>query len=107
MVKKIHLKASLPNTPLRDGNNARAHDEKSHAYKARRRLRSPLVPLRRAAIRPRLQAFVDNGLPEGVFRAKAVIHLDSPSARYVFQLCGGRVAFESYDGNIATLDWCS
>ena len=48
-----------------------------------------------------LQAFVDNGLPEGVFRAKEIIHLDSPSARYVFQLCGGRVAFESCDGNIA------
>ena len=50
-----------------------------------------------------LQAFVDNGLPEGVFRAKEIIHLDSPSARYVFRLCGGRVAFESCDGNIAEL----
>ena|SRR5438046_1269263 len=48
-----------------------------------------------------LQPFVDNGLPEGVFRAKAVIHLDSLSARSVFELCGGRVAFESYDANIA------
>ena len=48
-----------------------------------------------------LQAFVDNGLPEGVFRAKEIIHLDLPSARYVFRLCGGRVAFESCDGNIA------
>jgi G3E family GTPase len=47
-----------------------------------------------------LQAFIDDGLPQGLFRAKGIFGLDSPSARYVFQLCGGRVAFEPYHGDV-------
>jgi G3E family GTPase len=44
---------------------------------------------------------ISDGLPQGLFRAKGIVHLNSPSACYVFQLCGGRVAFESYVGDIA------
>jgi G3E family GTPase len=48
-----------------------------------------------------LQALIDTGLPDGVFRAKGIVGLDALSARYVFQFCGGRVAFEPYDGEVA------
>ena len=48
-----------------------------------------------------LQSFIDNGLPAGLFRAKGIVGLDANGTRYVFQLCGGRVAFEPYDGEIA------
>ena len=47
-----------------------------------------------------LQAFLDTGLPEGLFRAKGIVGLDSSSARYVFQLCGRRASFEPYDGDV-------
>jgi G3E family GTPase len=48
-----------------------------------------------------LQDFLDTGLPEGLFRAKGIVGLDSSAARYVFQLCGRRVSFEPYEGDVA------
>jgi G3E family GTPase len=48
-----------------------------------------------------LQPLLDSGLPEGIFRAKGIVSIDKPSARYVFQLCGRRIAFDPYDGDVA------
>lgn len=48
----------------------------------------------------RFQAWLDRKLPQGVFRAKGIVPLDSMDRRYVFQLCGSRAAFEPYDGAI-------
>jgi G3E family GTPase len=47
-----------------------------------------------------LQAWLDEGFPIGVYRAKGIIALDAPPGRYVFQFCGGRSSFERYDGRI-------
>lgn len=47
------------------------------------------------------QAFIDHGLPDGIFRAKGLISLDAARSRYVFQLCGARAAFEPYDGPVS------
>jgi G3E family GTPase len=47
-----------------------------------------------------LQSLLDSTLPEGIFRAKGIVSIDKPSARYVFQLCGRRIAFEPYDGEV-------
>jgi G3E family GTPase len=48
----------------------------------------------------RLQEWLDDGLPEGVFRAKGLLRLDRPEGAFVFQLCGGRAAFDPYDGEL-------
>jgi G3E family GTPase len=45
----------------------------------------------------RFQAWLDGGLPDGVFRAKGLVQFDRPDGRFVFQLCGSRAAFEPYD----------
>jgi G3E family GTPase len=48
-----------------------------------------------------LQAWLDRGLDEGVYRAKGIITLDAPPGRFVFQFCGGRASFEPYHGPVA------
>jgi G3E family GTPase len=48
----------------------------------------------------RFQAWLDNGLPASVFRAKGLIRFDSPDAAFVFQLCGSRAAFDAVDEEI-------
>jgi G3E family GTPase len=48
----------------------------------------------------RFQAWLDQKLPAGIFRAKGIVVLDSPDRRFVFQLCGSRASFEPYDGPI-------
>jgi G3E family GTPase len=48
----------------------------------------------------RFQSWLDAGLPENVFRAKGLIAIDRPDARYLFQYCGGRAAFDPYEGPI-------
>jgi len=47
-----------------------------------------------------LQAWLDRGLPIGVYRAKGIVALDARKSRYVFQFCGGRSSFEPYDGTL-------
>jgi G3E family GTPase len=42
----------------------------------------------------RFQAWLDDGLPAGVFRAKGLVRFDRIDELYVFQLCGPRAAFE-------------
>jgi len=44
------------------------------------------------------QRLLDRGLPSGVFRAKGIIEFGKGVGRQVFQLCGGRVAFEPFLG---------
>jgi G3E family GTPase len=46
----------------------------------------------------RLQAWLNEGLPETVFRAKGIFRLDSLDGWCVFQFCGGRASFEPYPG---------
>ncbi|HEY2706525.1 MAG TPA: GTP-binding protein [Caulobacteraceae bacterium] len=50
---------------------------------------------------PSLQAWLTEGLPEAVFRAKGLIRLDRPAGWFVFQLCGGRASFEPFLGTPA------
>jgi G3E family GTPase len=45
----------------------------------------------------RLQAWLDAGLPDGVFRAKGLVRLDRPATPFLFQLCGARSDFEPYE----------
>jgi G3E family GTPase len=45
-----------------------------------------------------LQQWLNEGLPQAVFRAKGIIRLDRPAGWFVFQLCGGRASFEPYAG---------
>ena len=51
---------------------------------------------------PRLQQWLNEGLPHAVFRAKGIIRLDRPAGWFVFQLCGGRASFEAYPGAAAS-----
>jgi G3E family GTPase len=46
---------------------------------------------------PRLQAWLDDGLPAGVFRAKGLLRLAEPEGTFLFQLCGSRAAFEPWE----------
>lgn len=46
----------------------------------------------------RFQSWLDHALPSTVFRAKGLVHFDAQPQGYVFQLCGGRAAFERFDG---------
>ena len=46
-----------------------------------------------------LQAWLDRGLPRGVYRAKGIVALDAPVGRYAFHFCGGRSSFEPYPGD--------
>jgi G3E family GTPase len=48
----------------------------------------------------RFQRLLDRGLPRAVFRAKGIISFGESIGRHVFQLCGGRVAFEPYEGTV-------
>jgi len=48
----------------------------------------------------RFQAWLDHGLPAGVFRAKGIVRFDADPTSYVFQLCGGRAAFEPFADQI-------
>lgn len=42
----------------------------------------------------RFQAWLDHGLPPGLFRAKGVVRFDADPVTYLFQLCGTRAAFD-------------
>jgi G3E family GTPase len=42
----------------------------------------------------RFQAWLDDGLPSGVFRAKGLVRFHEVDGLYLFQLCGARAAFE-------------
>lgn len=44
------------------------------------------------------QAWLDEGLPESVFRAKGILRFDGPEQLYLFQFCGGRASFEPFVG---------
>jgi G3E family GTPase len=46
----------------------------------------------------RLQQWLDEGLGDGVFRAKGFLALDHPEKAYVLQFCGGRASFDLYEG---------
>lgn len=46
----------------------------------------------------RFQTWLDHGLPEGVFRGKGLVRFDARPESYVFQLCGGRAAFDRFEG---------
>ena len=48
----------------------------------------------RALSSPRFQAWLDDGLPSGVFRAKGLVRFEGIDGIYLFQLCGVRAAFE-------------
>lgn len=61
----------------------------AHSY----RFPGPLSP-------ERFQWWLDRELPRGLFRAKGIVTFVGATDRYVFQLCGGRVAFEPYDGAV-------
>jgi G3E family GTPase len=43
---------------------------------------------------PAFQAWLDEGLPPGVFRAKGIVRLANLEGSFLFQLCGSRAAFE-------------
>jgi G3E family GTPase len=45
----------------------------------------------------RFQAWLDSAIPAGVFRGKGLVHFDSRPQAYVFQLCGGRASFDSFE----------
>jgi G3E family GTPase len=47
------------------------------------------------------QAWLNEGFPQAVFRAKGVIQFDRPGSWFVFQLCGDRASFEPYAGSPA------
>lgn len=44
----------------------------------------------------RFQAWLNEGFPPAVFRAKGIVRFDRPAGWFVFQLCGGRASFEPY-----------
>jgi len=54
----------------------------------------------RAILGARFQAWLDHGIPRGVFRAKGIVHFERAGS-FVFQLCGARAAFEPYLGSIS------
>jgi G3E family GTPase len=47
----------------------------------------------------RFQAFLDQGLPAEVFRAKGIIGFAEQRGFHLFQLCGARAAFDPYRGS--------
>jgi G3E family GTPase len=49
----------------------------------------------------RFQAWLNEGFPRAVFRAKGIIRFDRPVGWFVFQLCGDRASFEPYSGSPA------
>jgi G3E family GTPase len=44
------------------------------------------------------QAWLNEGFPKAVFRAKGIIRFDRPVGWFLFQLCGGRASFEPFAG---------
>jgi G3E family GTPase len=44
----------------------------------------------------RFQAWLNEGFPPAVFRAKGIVRFDRPAGWFIFQLCGGRASFEPY-----------
>ena len=57
------------------------------------RFPDPLLP-------DKFQRLLDRALPSEVFRAKGIVAFKGVEGRHVFQLCGGRAAFEPYDGPV-------
>ncbi|MBI5716981.1 MAG: GTP-binding protein [Burkholderiales bacterium] len=52
------------------------------------------VPLRQPLAARKLQAWIDRGFAEGVYRAKGLVALETPANRFAFQYCAGRSSFE-------------
>jgi G3E family GTPase len=48
----------------------------------------------------RFQNWLDHALPANVYRAKGLVRFDRRQQPYVFQLCGGRAAFEPFNGPV-------
>jgi G3E family GTPase len=62
----------------------------AHAF----RFSGPLLP-------DKFQRLLDRALPPEVFRAKGIVAFEGVQGRHVFQLCGGRAAFEPYNGPVS------
>jgi G3E family GTPase len=46
----------------------------------------------------RFQAWIDRGLPSGIYRAKGLIRFDKNPQAYAFHLCGTRPSFDAFPG---------
>ncbi len=52
----------------------------------------------------RFQAWLDEGLPPGVFRAKGLLKFNRPNQPFLFQLCGARATFDPWETDITGTD---
>jgi len=80
------------------GDEGRASGHQRHEHILADGFTAHAVPIDGALSARRFQAWLNEGLPEAVFRAKGIFRLDNLVGWYVFQFCGGRSSFEPYPG---------